>query len=62
MGVDSDDLKYGSHLENDLGADELDMVEIIMELEKEFGICIPDEEAGELQTVGDVFNYLENIL
>ena len=62
LGVDSDDLKYGSHLENDLCADELDKVEIIMELEKEFGIYIPDEEAEELQTVGDVINYLENIL
>ena len=62
LGVDSDDLKYESHLEDDLGADELDKVEIIMELEKEFGIYIPDEEAEELQTVGDVINYLENNL
>ena len=62
LGIDSNELKYGAHIEDDLGADELDKVEIIMEIEKEFGISIPDEEAVELQTVGDVVNYLENNL
>jgi len=44
---------------NDLGADSLDTVELIMEFEKEFNISIPDEEAEKIQTVGQCVNYLE---
>ena len=45
---------------NDLGADSLDTVELIMELEKEFGVTIPDSDAEKIQTVGDAIAYIEN--
>jgi acyl carrier protein len=44
---------------NDLGADSLDTVELIMEFEKEFNIAIPDEQAENIQTVGDSISYIE---
>ncbi len=44
---------------NDLGADSLDVVEFVMEVEKEFNITIPDEEATKLKTVGDAVKYIE---
>ena len=44
----------------DLGADSLDIVELVMALEEEFGIDIPDEEADKLKTVGDAMNYLKS--
>ena len=43
---------------NDLGADSLDTVELVMELEEEFGLTIPDEDAANIQTVGDAVNYV----
>ncbi|MFP8872070.1 MAG: acyl carrier protein [Myxococcota bacterium] len=43
---------------NDLGADSLDTVELVMELEEEFGLTIPDEEAADIQTVGDAVTYV----
>ena len=45
---------------DDLGADSLDVVELVMEMEKEFGITIPDEEAGKMRTVGDAVKYIES--
>ncbi len=45
---------------NDLGADSLDQVELIMEFENEFGITIPEEEAGKITTVGGAIEYIEN--
>ena len=47
---------------NDLGADSLDTVELIMEFEKVFGVSIPDEDAENIQTVGDAVAYIENHL
>ncbi len=44
----------------DLGADSLDIVELVMALEEEFGLDIPDEEADKLKTVGDAMNYLKS--
>ena len=44
---------------NDLGADSLDTVELIMEFEKEFNIAIPDDQAENIQTVGDAISYIE---
>ena len=49
-----------SIVSNDLGADSLDTVELIMEFEKEFNIQIPDEEAEKIQTVGEAIKYIEN--
>ena len=51
-----------SNLMSDLGADSLDAVELIMEMEKEFGIIIPDEDAEMIRTVGDIVRYIENII
>ena len=47
---------------DDLGADSLDTVELIMKMEEDFGIEIPDEDAEKLKTVGDVVNYLDSKL
>lgn len=62
MGVPPEDVTPDSSLEelgNDYGADSLDLMETLMELEEEFAINIPDEEAEKIQTVGDVIRYLE---
>ena len=60
MGIDEMDIKMESNFINDLGADSLDTVELILELEDEFGIDIPDEKAEDMHTVADVYNYLDN--
>ncbi len=59
--VDVEELKSGSSLEDDLNADSLDAVEIIIELEKEFGIRIEDEDADKCKTVGDVYELVERL-
>jgi|694.fasta_scaffold49193_6 acyl carrier protein len=59
LGVDASAVKPEADFSNDLGADSLDKVEFIMDVEKEFGISIPDEEAEKLQTVGEAIAYLE---
>lgn len=53
-----DDVTLEASLADDLGADSLDAVELNMALEDEFGFAIPDEELGNMKTVGDIFNYL----
>lgn len=60
LGVDETKVKETSAFVNDLGADSLDTVEFIMEVEKEFDITIPDDEAGKLATVGDAVRYIES--
>jgi acyl carrier protein len=60
LGVDQAEIKLESKFKEDLGADSLDTVEFIMELEDEFGVEVPDEEAEKLTTVGDVVTFLEN--
>lgn len=59
LGVESDDIKMESSFVDDLGADSLDIVELIMALEEEFEIEIPDEEAEKIQAVSDVVNYIK---
>ena len=59
LGVDESDVTTDASFTNDLGADSLDPVELIMEFEKEFDLTIPDEEAEEIATVGDAVDYLE---
>ncbi len=59
LGVDEADVTTEANFINDLGADSLDTVELIMELEKEFDISIPDEEAEKIQTVGEAISYVE---
>jgi acyl carrier protein len=59
LGVDESDVTEDASFTNDLGADSLDTVELIMEFEKEFDLTIPDEEAEEIATVGNAIDYLE---
>jgi acyl carrier protein len=59
LGVDASAVQPEADFSNDLGADSLDKVEFIMDVEKEFDISIPDEEAEKLQTVGQAIAYLE---
>ena len=59
LGVDSSEVTTEASFTNDLGADSLDTVELIMEFEKAFDISIPDEDAEKIQTVGDAVSYLE---
>lgn len=60
MGVDAEEVTPEKSFTNDLGADSLDTVELIMEFEKEFGISIPDDQAEKISTVGDAIAYIEN--
>ena len=59
LGVDESEVKPEATFTNDLGADSLDTVELIMELEKEFKITIPDDQAEKIATVGDAIAYVE---
>lgn len=59
LGVDEADVTREASFTNDLGADSLDTVELIMEFEKEFEITIPDEQAENIQTVGQAIDYVE---
>ncbi len=58
LGVDAAEVDPAASFTNDLGADSLDTVELIMEFEKEFEISIPDEDAEKITTVGDAINYI----
>lgn len=60
LGVDENEVTPEASFTNDLGADSLDTVELIMEFEKEFNLSIPDEEAEKISSVGDAINYIEN--
>ena len=61
LGVNADQVTSDAKFIEDLGADSLDTVELVMALEEEFGHEIPDEEAEKLQSVGDVIKYIEEI-
>ncbi|MFN2398742.1 MAG: acyl carrier protein [Gemmatimonadaceae bacterium] len=58
LGVEREKLTNDASFMEDLGADSLDTVELVMEFEKEFNIDIPDEDAEKLRTVGDALSYL----
>jgi acyl carrier protein len=58
LGVEREKLTDDANFIEDLGADSLDIVELVMEFEKEFNIDIPDEDAEKLKTVGDAMKYL----
>ncbi len=60
LGVNADQVSPEAKFIEDLGADSLDTVELVMALEEEFGSEIPDEEAEKLTTVGDVIRYIED--
>ena len=59
LGVDANEVTENASFTDDLGADSLDTVELIMEFEKEFGISIPDDKAEKIATVGDAIAYIE---
>ncbi len=59
LGVDEGEVTANARFIDDLGADSLDLVELVMRFEEEFGIEIPDEDAEKIQSVGDAYNYVE---
>lgn len=59
LGVDESEITREASFTNDLGADSLDTVELIMEFEKEFDMTIPDEDAEKIATVGDAVDYVQ---
>ena len=60
LGVDESEVKPEASFTNDLGADSLDTVELIMEFEKQFGVSIPDDQAEKISTVGDAIKFIED--
>ncbi|HMV77918.1 MAG TPA: acyl carrier protein [Leptospiraceae bacterium] len=61
LGVDESEVTPEAHFIDDLGADSLDTVELVMALEEEFGIEISDEDAEKIQTVGDVAKFIDKL-
>jgi acyl carrier protein len=61
LSVEESEVTNDASFTNDLGADSLDTVELIMEFEKEFGLTIPDDQAEKISTVGDAITYIENL-
>ncbi len=59
LGVEESEVTPNASFTNDLGADSLDTVELIMEFEKEFNLSIPDDQAEKIATVGDAISYVE---
>lgn len=59
LSVDEAEVKNEASFSNDLGADSLDTVELIMEFEKQFKVTIPDDQAEKISTVGDAIKYIE---
>jgi acyl carrier protein len=60
LGVEEKDVTPNASFQNDLGADSLDTVDLIMEFEKEFNISIPDDQAEKISTVGEAIAYIES--
>jgi len=61
LSVEESEVTNDASFTNDLGADSLDTVELIMEFEKEFGVTIPDDQAEKISTVGDAIAYVESM-
>lgn len=60
LGIEPDDIQLDSDLSDDLGADSLDAIELIMEIESQFDVEIADSEATKIKLVSDIVNYLES--
>lgn len=60
LRVDIDSISYDTDIVDDLGADSLDVVEMLMTIEQEYGVVVPDEAIMTFKTVGDVAKYIEN--
>ena len=61
LNIEVDKIKDDSKIIEDLGADSLDTIEMLMSLEEEFGITVPDEKAEELKTVADIANFIDEV-
>ncbi|HEV2909152.1 MAG TPA: acyl carrier protein [Candidatus Eremiobacteraceae bacterium] len=61
LGVEESEVTMDASITDDLGADSLDQVELVMALETEFNLDIPDEEAEKIKTVGDAVKYIEEV-
>ncbi len=61
LNIETDKIKEDSKIIEDLGADSLDMIEMLMALEEEFGITVPDDKADSLKTVGDIAKYIDSV-
>ncbi|MDR1436912.1 MAG: acyl carrier protein [Candidatus Symbiothrix sp.] len=61
LSVEKSEVTNDASFTNDLGADSLDTVELIMEFEKEFGVSIPDDQAEKISTVGDAIAYIQKV-
>ena len=60
LDVDADKVTAGANIQDDLGADSLDVVDLVMSLEEEFDVEIPDEAVEGIKTVGDIVKYIED--
>lgn len=60
LDVDAEEMSLDTKIADDLGADSLDVVELLMAIEDEFDVEIPDEEIEKLKTIGDVVDYIQN--
>lgn len=60
LDVEEDKVTMDANIQDDLGADSLDVVDLVMSFEEEFDIEIPDDQVENIKTVGDVVNYIEN--
>lgn len=61
LGKKKEIIKLETRLVEDLGADSLDVVELIMTFEDEFGVALPDEDVAKMKTVGDIITYIKNL-
>jgi acyl carrier protein len=61
LSVSKEEIALETHLQDDLGADSLDAVELVMTIEEEFEIAIPDDETQNLKTVGDIVRFVEKL-
>ena len=61
LRISEDKIEPSSKIKDDLGADSLDVLELLMDLEENFGITIPDEELGRFETVQDIVSFLEKV-
>ena len=59
LGVDEDEVTMEATMQDDLGADSLDLVDLVMSVEEEFGVKVADEDLENIKTVGDIVNYIE---
>ena len=59
LGVNKEQVKRSTSFQEDMGADSLDVVELVMELEEEFGINIPDDQAEKIKTIGEAVDYID---